>query len=98
MLPPPPVERRENAIFLTTSLLRYLLFFFQFQFVLFSYAIFRYFLQKPVKKGSYPLHPGVQGFFITCDGGREHQASREALNILDSVLYLRSFFSFSTIN
>ncbi|PNX97752.1 THUMP domain-containing protein 1-like [Trifolium pratense] len=39
---------------------------------------------KPVKKGSYPLHPGVQGFFITCDGGREHQASREALNILDS--------------
>ncbi|KAK7308920.1 hypothetical protein RJT34_05259 [Clitoria ternatea] len=40
---------------------------------------------KPVKKkGSYPLRPGVQGFFITCDGGREHQASREALNILDS--------------
>ncbi|XP_061374157.1 uncharacterized protein LOC133316427 [Gastrolobium bilobum] len=40
---------------------------------------------KPVKKkGSYPLHPGVQGFFITCDGGREHQASREALNILES--------------
>ncbi|KAK2425859.1 THUMP domain-containing protein [Trifolium repens] len=39
---------------------------------------------KPVKKGSYPLHPGVQGFFITCDGGREHQASTEALNILDS--------------
>jgi tRNA acetyltransferase TAN1 len=76
----------------------FLLSIFQFQFVLFSYAIFRYFLQKPVKKGSYPLHPGVQGFFITCDGGREHQASREALNILDSVLYLRSFFSFSTIN
>lgn len=39
---------------------------------------------KPVKKGSYPLHPGVQGFFITCDGGREHQATREALNILDN--------------
>ncbi|XP_027361733.1 uncharacterized protein LOC113869552 isoform X2 [Abrus precatorius] len=39
---------------------------------------------KAVKKGSYPLRPGVQGFFITCDGGREHQASREALNILDS--------------
>ncbi|KAK7307914.1 hypothetical protein VNO77_41390 [Canavalia gladiata] len=40
---------------------------------------------KPVKKkGSYPLRPGVQGFFITCDGGREYQASREALNILDS--------------
>ncbi|KAJ7959714.1 THUMP domain-containing protein 1 [Quillaja saponaria] len=40
---------------------------------------------KPVKKkGSYPLRPGVQGFFITCDGGREHQASREAMNIVDS--------------
>ncbi|XP_057450099.1 uncharacterized protein LOC130741267 [Lotus japonicus] len=39
---------------------------------------------KPVKKGSYPLHPGVQGVFITCEGGREHQASREALNILES--------------
>uniref|UniRef100_A0A6N2L3I5 THUMP domain-containing protein n=1 Tax=Salix viminalis TaxID=40686 RepID=A0A6N2L3I5_SALVM len=40
---------------------------------------------KPVKKkGSYPLHPGVQGFFITCDGGREHQASREAINVIDS--------------
>ncbi|KAH7511341.1 hypothetical protein FEM48_ZijujUnG0024900 [Ziziphus jujuba var. spinosa] len=42
-------------------------------------------LQKPVKKkGQYPLHPGVQGFFITCDGGREHQASREAINVIDS--------------
>eukprot|EP00261_Vitis_vinifera_P020831 XP_010651824.1 PREDICTED: uncharacterized protein DDB_G0290803 isoform X2 [Vitis vinifera] len=40
---------------------------------------------KPVKKkGGYPLHPGVQGFFITCDGGRERQASREALNVIDS--------------
>ncbi|RDY03983.1 THUMP domain-containing protein 1, partial [Mucuna pruriens] len=39
---------------------------------------------KSVKKGSYPLRPGVEGFFITCEGGREHQASREALNILDS--------------
>ncbi|KAJ6750771.1 hypothetical protein OIU85_001320 [Salix viminalis] len=40
---------------------------------------------RPVKKkGSYPLHPGVQGFFITCDGGREHQASREAINVIDS--------------
>ncbi|KAI9075977.1 hypothetical protein K1719_042049 [Acacia pycnantha] len=40
---------------------------------------------KPVKKkGSHPLHPGVKGFFITCDGGREHQASREALNIIES--------------
>jgi len=55
-------------------------------------------LQKPVKKkGSYPLHPGVQGFFITCDGGRERQASREAINVIDSVcfyifFYLRRFF------
>ncbi|XP_028796493.1 uncharacterized protein LOC114751864 isoform X2 [Neltuma alba] len=40
---------------------------------------------KPVKKkGTYPLRPGVQGIFITCDGGREHQASREALNIIES--------------
>ncbi|GLT53750.1 hypothetical protein SLA2020_270000 [Shorea laevis] len=40
---------------------------------------------KPVKKkGSYPLRPGVQGFFITCDGGREHQASNEAINVIDS--------------
>ncbi|KAL4611348.1 hypothetical protein ACB092_08G117500 [Castanea dentata] len=36
------------------------------------------------KKGSYPLRPGVQGFFITCDGGREHQASHEAINVIDS--------------
>ena len=49
-------------------------------------VVFMNFFQKAVKKkGSYPLRPGVQGFFITCDGGREHQASREALNILDSV-------------
>lgn len=46
-------------------------------------------LQKPVRKGSYPLRPGVQGFFITCDGGRESQASREAINLLDNVC---SFF------
>ncbi|KAG7950832.1 hypothetical protein I3843_13G136200 [Carya illinoinensis] len=40
---------------------------------------------KPVKrKGSYPLRPGVQGFFITCDGGRESQASHEAVNVIDS--------------
>ncbi|XP_068659824.1 uncharacterized protein [Aristolochia californica] len=39
---------------------------------------------KPVKKGSYPLHPGVEGFFITCDGGRERQASNEAINLLDT--------------
>ncbi|KAK6925569.1 THUMP domain [Dillenia turbinata] len=40
---------------------------------------------KPVKKkGSYPLRPGVEGFFITCDGGRERQASHEAINVLDS--------------
>ncbi|XP_022154313.1 THUMP domain-containing protein 1 [Momordica charantia] len=40
---------------------------------------------KPVKKkGHYPLHPGVQGFFLTCDGGRERQASIEAINVIDS--------------
>ncbi|KAF8041203.1 hypothetical protein BT93_B3204 [Corymbia citriodora subsp. variegata] len=40
---------------------------------------------RPVKKkGSYPLRPGVQGFFITCDGGRERQASREAIDVIDS--------------
>lgn len=45
-------------------------------------------LQRPVKKKGYPLRPGVQGFFITCDGGREHQASREAINVFDSVCQL----------
>ncbi|CAN0901823.1 THUMP domain-containing protein 1 homolog [Linum grandiflorum] len=40
---------------------------------------------KPVKKkGSYPLHPGVQGFFITCDGGRERQACFEAINVIET--------------
>lgn len=39
---------------------------------------------KGVKKGGYPLKPGVQGFFITCDGGRERQASHEAINVLDT--------------
>ncbi|THG03888.1 hypothetical protein TEA_029485 [Camellia sinensis var. sinensis] len=40
---------------------------------------------RSVKKGSYPLRPGVQGFFITCDGGRERQASHESINVIDSV-------------
>ncbi|CAI9785764.1 unnamed protein product [Fraxinus pennsylvanica] len=39
---------------------------------------------RPVKKGKYALRPGVQGFFITCDGGRERQASNEAINVIDS--------------
>ncbi|XP_051120721.1 uncharacterized protein LOC127244292 [Andrographis paniculata] len=39
---------------------------------------------KPVRKGAYPLCPGVEGFFITCDGGRERQASHEAINVIDS--------------
>jgi len=43
------------------------------------------------KKGSYPLKPGVQGFFISCDGGREFQAAQEAINVIDSVKFL-SFF------
>ncbi|KNA22616.1 hypothetical protein SOVF_031070 [Spinacia oleracea] len=42
---------------------------------------------KPVKKKGYnPLRPGFQGFFITCDGGREHQASQEAINVIDTIL------------
>lgn len=46
-------------------------------------------LQKPVKKrGAYPLRPGVQGFFITCDGGRERQAAHEAMNVIDTVCFL----------
>ncbi|KAG9149874.1 hypothetical protein Leryth_023457 [Lithospermum erythrorhizon] len=36
------------------------------------------------KKGAYPLRPGVQGFFITCDGGKERQASHEAMDVIDS--------------
>ncbi|CAL1391050.1 unnamed protein product [Linum trigynum] len=40
---------------------------------------------KPVKKkGPYPLHPGVEGFFITCDGGRERQAAFEAMNVIET--------------
>ncbi|XP_043723308.1 THUMP domain-containing protein 1 homolog [Telopea speciosissima] len=39
---------------------------------------------KPVKKGTYPILPGVQGFFVTCDCGREKQASHEAINVIDS--------------
>ncbi|CAI9785763.1 unnamed protein product [Fraxinus pennsylvanica] len=39
---------------------------------------------RPVKKGKYALRPGVLGFFITCDGGRERQASNEAINVIDS--------------
>ncbi|GAB2287058.1 hypothetical protein Dimus_021444 [Dionaea muscipula] len=42
---------------------------------------------RPVKKrGSNPLRPGLQGFFITCDGGKERQASHEAINVIDSFL------------
>ncbi|KAL3518848.1 hypothetical protein ACH5RR_021437 [Cinchona calisaya] len=39
--------------------------------------------RKQGKKGAYPLQPGVQGFFITCDGGRKHQASHEAISFID---------------
>eukprot|EP00252_Welwitschia_mirabilis_P009553 TRINITY_DN2219_c0_g1_i2.p1 TRINITY_DN2219_c0_g1~~TRINITY_DN2219_c0_g1_i2.p1 ORF type:complete len:304 (-),score=78.82 TRINITY_DN2219_c0_g1_i2:215-1126(-) len=38
---------------------------------------------KPSKKGNYAVRPGVEGFFITCDGGRESQAKYEAINLLD---------------
>lgn len=51
--------------------------------------------QKAVKKGAYPLRPGVQGFYITCDGGRERQASQEAVNVIDSVcIVLKLLFFF----
>ncbi|KAK9273444.1 hypothetical protein L1049_018254 [Liquidambar formosana] len=64
-----------------------------------SYSAFREYLNEAVdeilgediarhkavkKKGWYPLRPGIQGFFITCDGGRERQASREAIDVIDS--------------
>lgn len=38
---------------------------------------------RPVKKGHYAVRPGVEGFFITCDGGRESQARNEAINLFD---------------
>lgn len=38
---------------------------------------------KTVRKGAYPLRPGVQGFFVTCDGGRERQASTEVMGLLE---------------
>lgn len=38
---------------------------------------------RPTKKGHYAVRPGVEGFFITCDGGRESQARNEAINLLD---------------
>lgn len=41
------------------------------------------------------LRPGVQGFYITCDGGRERQASHEAVNVIDSVCVQVPIFSFS---
>lgn len=46
-----------------------------------------------MRKGSYPLRPGVQGFFLTCDGGRERQATNEALNLLETVCPLYSLSS-----
>ncbi|CAA6663572.1 unnamed protein product [Spirodela intermedia] len=39
---------------------------------------------RSVRKGPYPLRPRVQGFFITCDGGRERQAANDALSLLDT--------------
>eukprot|EP01018_Ginkgo_biloba_P029467 Gb_03238 [translate_table: standard] len=38
---------------------------------------------KSTKKGYSTVRPGIQGFFITCDGGRESQARNEAINLLD---------------
>ncbi|KAK1278666.1 hypothetical protein QJS04_geneDACA003681 [Acorus gramineus] len=37
---------------------------------------------KPMKKGRSPLRAGVEGFFITCDRGKERQTTDEALNLL----------------
>lgn len=45
-------------------------------------------LQRPTKKGHYAVRPGVEGFFITCDGGRESQARNEAINLFDKVCAL----------
>lgn len=53
--------------------------------------------QKSVrKKGPCPLKPGIQGFFITCDGGREHQATHEAIDVIDNVCFFfhPSFFEY----
>ncbi|KAH9315571.1 hypothetical protein KI387_024198, partial [Taxus chinensis] len=38
---------------------------------------------RPSKKCHSAVRPGVQGFFLTCDGGREFQARNEALGLLD---------------
>ncbi|GLJ40143.1 hypothetical protein SUGI_0822690 [Cryptomeria japonica] len=38
---------------------------------------------RPSKKSYCGVRPGVQGFFLTCDGGREFQARNEALGLLD---------------
>ncbi|KAF6151075.1 hypothetical protein GIB67_042410 [Kingdonia uniflora] len=31
---------------------------------------------------------GIQGFFITCDGGRERQAAHEAINVIDTLAFI----------
>uniref|UniRef100_A0A0C9RX95 TSA: Wollemia nobilis Ref_Wollemi_Transcript_6839_1283 transcribed RNA sequence n=1 Tax=Wollemia nobilis TaxID=56998 RepID=A0A0C9RX95_9CONI len=38
---------------------------------------------KPSKSRHSAVRAGVQGFFITCDGGRESQARNDALKLLD---------------
>lgn len=41
---------------------------------------------KPSKgRPSWSVRPGLQGFFITCDGGRESQAKSDALKLLDKI-------------
>ena len=42
-------------------------------------------LQRPTKKGHYAVRPGVEGFFITCDGGKESQARNEAIYLFVKV-------------
>lgn len=64
----------------------------------FTFSFLFLWKQKAVKKrGAYPLRPGVQGFFITCDGGRERQAAHEAINVIDSVCFFVPFFKIFSI-
>ena len=39
----------------------------------------------PTKERHYAVRPGVEGFFITCDGGKESQARSEAIYLFVKV-------------
>eukprot|EP00249_Psilotum_nudum_P010693 c22703_g1_i1 orf=316-1335(-) len=43
----------------------------------------KYFHHASKRRKEVDLTAGVQGFLITCDGGRERQATREVVNLLD---------------